>query len=423
LRKYVSFKIGGIRIPGPGEIGRLKQDLRELLTLLRRERFFKILGVMCAMVLFGALAIFFADQYYRTKGAGGIFDAIYWAVVTITTVGYGDIVPSSKAGKIFALMIVLSGPALLSLITASIASILVERKIREGKGLESIKDKDHVVVCGWNENGEKVIDGILLQLKGSQLKIVLVNELDRDDVQSIQYKYKDHNLHFVRGNFVKEDVLARANVTRARAAIVMADASGGHSLEKADQRTIFGTMAVKSMAPKVRTCAELISADNREHLVRANVDEIIVRGESAGSMLATAATCPGVADALRLIVTNQDENKIWRIPVPSKFVGCSFGELAAYLRNKSDALLLAIVKEKERIKLEDILSEDSTLIDEFIKRKFDESQKDFFGARKEISVMINPSDDFKLAGNDWLIVVSRERPSEAGIMERLVGGT
>jgi hypothetical protein len=68
-----------------------------------------------------------------------------------------------------------------------------------------------------------VIDGILVQLKGSQVKIVLVNELDRDDVQSVQYKYKDHNLHFVRGNFVKQDALARANVFRARSAIVLAD--------------------------------------------------------------------------------------------------------------------------------------------------------------------------------------------------------
>jgi voltage-gated potassium channel len=50
-------------------------------------------------------------------------------VVTITTVGYGDIVPTSKVGKIFALIIVISGPALLALITASIASIFVERKI------------------------------------------------------------------------------------------------------------------------------------------------------------------------------------------------------------------------------------------------------------------------------------------------------
>lgn len=401
---------------------RITSELRETYSLLKREKFFRIIGITCVIILFGALALYFADRYYETKGVVGIFDAIYWAVVTITTVGYGDVVPNSTTGKIFALLIILSGPALLSLITASIASILVERKIKEGKGLETIKEKDHIIICGWNENGEKVIDGILLQLKGEEIEIVLVNELDRDDVQSIQYKFKDFNIHFVRGNFVKEDVLARANAFWARSAIVLADTSGGHSIEKADERTIFGTMAIKSLAPKVRTCAELINSENREHLVRANVDEIIVRGETAGSLLATAAVSPGVADALKLIMTNQDENKIWRIPVPSKFVGDSVGGLSTHLRDRSKALLLAVVREKERIKLEDILSDDSTLIDEFIKRKFEDSKKDFFEAKKGISVTVNPSDDYELTQNDWLVVLSKERPSEAGFMEKLVGG-
>ena len=250
-----------------------------------------------------------------------IFDAFYWSVVTLTTVGYGDIVPTSTVGQVFALMIMLSGPALVSLITASVASILVERKIREGKGLESIKDKDHIVICGWNQNGEKVIDGILLQAKGPQPKIVLVNELERDEVQSLKYKYKAHDLAFVRGNFVKEDVLDRANMVRARAAVVLADVSGAHSIDKADERTIFGTMAIKSMASRVRTCAELIHEETREHLIRANVDEIIVRGESAGSLLATAAVSPGVTDSIRLLINNQDQNKMWRVPVPGRHVG------------------------------------------------------------------------------------------------------
>ena len=97
---------------------------------LRKERFFKILGITCIIILYGALALFISERYYMTKGAGGIFDAVYWAVVTIATVGYGDIVPTSTAGKVFALMIILSGPALLSLLTASIAFVFVERKFR-----------------------------------------------------------------------------------------------------------------------------------------------------------------------------------------------------------------------------------------------------------------------------------------------------
>ena len=96
-------------------------EIREYYRILKNERFFRILAITSLIILYGALAIFFADRYYVTRGASGIFDAIYFSLVTIATVGYGDIVPSSKLAKVFALMIIISGPALLSLITASVA--------------------------------------------------------------------------------------------------------------------------------------------------------------------------------------------------------------------------------------------------------------------------------------------------------------
>lgn len=396
--------------------------VREVYTLFKNEKFFYFLFIIFLTILFGAVTIFFADRYYQTKGLGGLFDAVYWAVVTLATVGYGDIVPKSTMARIFAIAVILCGPFILSLITASISSIFIEKKIKEGKGLEPIKEKDHLIICGWNEHGEKVIDGLINPGTGAAPKIVLISELDRDEVQSIQYRYKKQDLRFARGNFVKEDVLARANLQKAASAIVLADISGGHSIENADERTIFGCMAIKSMAPKIRLCAELINEENREHLKRTNVDEIVVRGESAGFLLAASAVSPGVTDTISLLVTNKDENKIWRIRIPPKFIDGTFGELAAHLREKHGALTLAVIREEQKISLDDILSDDSTFIDDFIKRKFEESGKDFFDDRKDNVVTLNPPDDFKMSRNDWLVIISKEKPSESGIIGKWVGG-
>jgi len=395
---------------------------QELYILLKNERFFYFLSIVFGIILFGAVAIFFADRYYLAKEGRGFLDAVYWAVVTLATVGYGDIVPISTAGKIFAIMVILSGPFILSLITATISSIFIERKIKEGKGLESIKEKGHIIICGWNEYGEKIIDGLLHEGKRSSPKIVLVSELDRDEVQTLQYRYKDYGIHFVRGNFVKEDVLARANIQRAASVIVLADTSGSHSIENADERTIFGCMTVKSMASKVRLCAELINEENREHLKRTNVDEIIVRGETAGFLIATSALSPGVTDTVRLLLNKSGTNKLWRIKVPQKYVDRPFREIAAYLRGKYGALTIAVIREEEKISLDDLLSDDSTFIDQFIKRKFEESGKNFFDKHDEFKVTLNPSDDFILSGNDWLVIICREKPSETGIIGKLVGG-
>ena len=397
-------------------------QVKDLFVVLKKEKILKLLGATWAIILLGATSLFIADRYYATKGAAGILDAIYWAVVTIATVGYGDVVPNSAVAKLLALVIILSGPALLSLLTASVASMLVQKKIREGEGLETIKDRDHLIICGWNENGDKVIDILLLQLKGTKPKIILVNELEKEDIQSIQVNYKESDIAFVRGDFVKEEVLARANLPRAKAAIVLADLSGGRTLDKADERTIFATMAIKSMASKVRTCAELIHGENKEHLLRANVDEIIVRGESSGALLATAAVSPGLADSVKSLINSQDPNKLWRVPVPSRFADKTFGELLPYFRDKFQALLVGVVREKGSIKLEDILSGDSTFIDDFIKKKFEESGKDFFGEKKDVSVIVNPPDDYLLGSDDWVIAIAKEKPVEAGFVERLVGG-
>ena len=117
--------------------------------------------------------------------------------------------------------------------------------------------------------------------------------------------------------------------------IILTDTSGGRTIEKADEQTIFGTMAIKSMASKIRACAELIHPKNKAHLIQANVDEVVVRGESVGPLLAAAAISPGVSNSLERLINNQDENKLWRIPVPLKYVGKTFGETARYLRDKS----------------------------------------------------------------------------------------
>jgi len=385
----------------------VNNQIRKAYRSLKKRNVFTILGVTTAIIFFGAIGLYILDGYFRGKGTSGILDTLWWALVTITTVGYGDVVPHSTSGRIVGLILMLSGVVLVSLFTATIASIFVERKIKEGEGLESLKNKDHIVICGWNQNGEKVIEGILIHDQNRSSPIVLVNELDKDEVDSIQYKYNERGIHFVRGNFVKEDVLARANIVRAKAAVILADISNGHSLDKADERTIFGTMAIKSMAPKVRICAELINQENKEYLLRANVDEIVIMGESHGSLLAGASLAPGFLSMIKALINNEDENKLWGVEIPSKYVERPCSELSQYFKERWQGLLIALLRERKGIHLEDILSDNLTAVDAFIKRKFEESGKDFFGRTEKIEVIINPPDDLLVAANDRALVIAK----------------
>ena len=201
----------------------------------------------------------------------------------------------------------------------------------------------------------------------------------------------------------------RADIKRAKYAIVVVDTSGDHSLHKADERTALGTLAIKTMAPNVRTCAELLSAENRQHLKRANVDEIIVRDEHIGEILASCAVQPGFSKAISRLLSHNGGHRLQKWEIPNKFVGKAYNELIHFLRENHRSILLGLLTEKKGLQLEDILSEDATAIDMFIKKKFEESEKEYFFGKEGIEVIINPEDDYIITKNDSAIVIAGER--------------
>ena len=385
------------------------QSLKAVLFVLKREKFFYILGITFVVLLGGAISFYFLERG-TNKTVESIGTAIYWAFISMTTTGYGDVSPSTAGGRVVAVIVVVSGLLLLSLVTATIASVFVEKKIREGKGLEPVKLEDHIVLCGWNSNAEDVIAELLRSLPEEKIRLVLVNELAEDKIEALKYKYRNHGFKFLRGDFAHEEVLERVNITKARSAIILADTSGQLSLEKADEHTILGTLAVKSLAPEVKTCAELLNPENRQHLKRANVDEIVVRGEHVGNLLASATVSPGLPRVFSLLLSPEEENKMWKVEIPSSYVGKTAGELAAYFQENKQALLLALLSERKSLALDKILTDDYSAIDQFIKRKFEEADKDFFGKKERVQVVLNPAHDVVIVEEDSAVVLARKRP-------------
>jgi voltage-gated potassium channel len=101
----------------------VKKQIERVFRSFKRRNVFTILGITSAIIVFGAIGLYILDGYYRAKGTSGILDTFWWALVTITTVGYGDGVPHSTLGRIVGLILMLSGVVLVSLFTATIASI------------------------------------------------------------------------------------------------------------------------------------------------------------------------------------------------------------------------------------------------------------------------------------------------------------
>ncbi|MFH1090654.1 MAG: ion channel [Pseudomonadota bacterium] len=427
--QFKSRPIGRLNGIGPVstrfDTSRVMSALKDSYKELKETQFFRILTVMAIMLALASFSMYLVES--KTDSPKSLWDAVWWSLVTVTTVGYGDVVPKSSVGRLIGFGVMIFGVFLISMMTATIASVFVSRKIKEGKGLEDIRDRDHILICGWNEHGSNVVRTLFQQLKPKVPVVVLLNELPRDEVDVIIHRFPEINFKYVRGDFTKEEILDRANAWHARAAIVLADISGAHPLDKADERTLFACLAIKSRAPKVKACAELLHAENKEHLRRAGVDETTVRGEPNSTILAGAAAAEGLASVMKRLLDMDEPNKLWRVRVPDRFVGRTVEELTQHYHQKHNAILIAVVSETSPMRLEDILSTDHTAIDDFIKRKFQESGKDYFASEKgRISVQINPPWEYVLTKQDAVIVLSRTKPSDSSILEKsldLVTGT
>jgi voltage-gated potassium channel len=85
-----------------------------------------------SLTLVGGLAVWLFDR----KGIGSLGDSLWWAMQTVTTVGYGDVVPQGTSGRIIGALLMLNGIALLSVVTAAVTAMLVEQARRRHSGTD-----------------------------------------------------------------------------------------------------------------------------------------------------------------------------------------------------------------------------------------------------------------------------------------------
>ena len=145
-------------------------------------------------------------------------------------------------------------------------------------------------------------------------------------------------VYYVRGDITSTDDLERAGIREASSAIVFpSDRSN-----EADMRSV---MAIESIAPQVRTVVE---ANNPMHVPpfrRAEADEILVTSRLASRLLARSALYPGLSELVTDLVSGGDGSELYRVALPSAYVGLSVDELSAKLRGEHRATLLAVTRD------------------------------------------------------------------------------
>ena len=307
-------------------LARRRQPAAALLAFLRRENLFRLLGVIAALVLVGAagLTYFEEDRPFH--------DALWWAIVTLTTVGFGDISPETLGGRFIGVVLMFFGIGVLGTFTATIASAFVDQRQRKDRGMDDCDLEGHIILCGWNDRTKEILKDLRADRDSADNPIALLADVETNPEP-------DDRLHFVRGKETEED-LKRAGIDKAKTVVLVGD----RSLEyrERDAKAVLAVLTVKSLKPSVYTIVELAGEENVRHCRHAKADEIVVGADLCSRVISTATLYHGVSTVLRELLSAREGHDLITMQVPEDYRGQKFIKVFAELKRNEDMIALAI---------------------------------------------------------------------------------
>lgn len=311
---------------------------------LVRSRTFAVLGAIFLVFILSSLGVLLFE-YPANQGFHNLWDAMWWTLVTAATVGYGDKVPLTTGGRFVAILVMLFGIGLLGMVTGRIASWLVNWKIKEGSGLaDQKKVKKHFVVCGWKNEMISVLEDILrVNPDLSDEDIVVVSTVEPAEVENLRSREGLQNIRFVRGDYVEENVLLRANIKQAAKVLVLADNSTLASDQEVDARTVMSVLTIKTISKDIYTCVELIDSKFKRYLENVHCDEIILSRDYNRILLANATAASGIAHIIQDLL-DVEESRLITKDFPARFVGDTFANLSKHFMEAENTILIGILE-------------------------------------------------------------------------------
>jgi voltage-gated potassium channel len=303
---------------------RLAWYSRRVAGQLDRRFFASLAAGALAFVTAAAVLITLLEKPWTVAS---LFDGVNWGIATI--LGSGD--PAfvvSPGGRIVAWLLQLFGVAIIGTITGALVALVIDFLLKEGQGLGASGYRDHIVVCGWNATARD----LLAELKGDdyQRKVVVLAKADKNPA--------GEGVYFVSGDASEPADLRRAGIDDAAAAVVFPTDDSN----EADMASILAVMAIKSIAPDLRTVVEVNHPRHADHFRRAKADEILVTSTLASHLLARSALYPGLTQIVTDIVSGGEGSELYRITLPDEYLGLTIDEVSARLRSEHRATLLSV---------------------------------------------------------------------------------
>ncbi len=306
-----------------------------------------------------AVVIVVGISGYMLIDRWSVFDAFYMTIITISTVGYGEVHPQSTAGRVFTSFLIVFGVGTMLFGFGVFAETLAENSFgifrRQRQMERRLKElRDHFIVCGYGRIGTEIVT----EFEEHHVPYVIIDRTD----EALDRLHKEEKLH-VEGDAASEEMLKGAGIERAKGLISAVDS---------DERAVYITLAARALNPKLYIIARAGQPESVRRLELAGADRVISPYRMAGHLMAELALRPALVDVLDTLHHGDSEIGLEELLVNPKTAVVGKTLSSSGLLGPSGAKLLAV-------------------------------------RRRDGSLHVNPSEDLALEEGDLVIALGSEQ--------------
>lgn len=288
------------------------------------------LGIVC--IGLGVIGYMYIEDY-------SFVDALYMTLITVSTVGFGEVHSLSPNGKLFTVVLIAGGLGVIGYLISSygkgIVDGLLAKRYRNFRTIKSIKKmKDHVILVGCGRNGRQALDDLI----DSDKDVVVVDD-DQDRLDMVKASYPD--LRTIMGDATVDQILIEAGICHAGSIIITIPR---------DAENLYVVLTARDLNKQIKIISRSSNANTARRLRRAGADNVIMPDKIGGSRMAKLVLHPEIVEFIDTILL-QSAKEIGVAAVDLKdilsdFNGKSLSEIN--FRNATGASIIGLSDESGR---------------------------------------------------------------------------
>ena len=246
-------------------------------------------------------------------------DALYMTIITVSTVGFGEVRQLSTEGRMFVSLLIIFNVGIFAYSVGNLANFIVDGDYKRifkdlliGRKID--KMKDHIIVCGYGRYGKSVVQHLLNQ----DLPCVLI-ETDLEKVEDIR---KESLITVLEGDATDEETLKEAGVDHARALVTTLP-------EDADN--VYVTLSTRHLSTDIKIISRANIASSKKNLLKAGANQVLIPENIGGFYMSSLITKPDIIQIFTEISSLGGSSfrlaEIILDPLPSRLIGKTLQDL------------------------------------------------------------------------------------------------